>query len=730
MKTVLNNALQSMLISSIILLLLLSSCPVNALTHTSTQTITRDYHFPTPSLDHITINDQVLDTIQLPDGTGGRAPGEPDLPTQSASLLLPQGTTTAFIDVTASAPITLGSGYLIQPVPTPVTLSELDTTPQTLTFNTDIYNNPDVFPASLITDLGIQHFRGYSIQELTLSPIQYQPTTGTLLYYPTITITLHLQDTTTNPLFRGRASDENQVRQRIDNTETTQTYQYTPRQSATTTSYQMLILTTDALKSHFTPLADAHTAKGLPTEIKTLTDISPIPSKITPTAIRDFIRNEYLTAGIEYVLIGGDDDIVPVQKLYVAAWAGGDTDTMPSDLYYACLDGTYNYNGNDLYGEPKDGNGGGDVDLIAEVAVGRACVGTTTEVDHFVTKSVNYLNSNGILTGPILQVGEFLWDPNTFGDDYMEELVNHSTHHAYTTTGIPESQYTMDRLYDQLYGYPPGWSASTLIDKVNAGVTIINHLGHSSSDYNLRISTGDVDSFTNTVIPFVYSQGCYAGAFDQGDCIAEHWTVKTDHAGFAVIMCARYGWGVVGSTDGANQRFHRYFWDGVFGKNITSLGWANQYSKERNLKTINGGCMRWCYYEMNLFGDPALQIFPTQNTAPLKPAAPTGVARGTTQTNYNFTASTTDPDGDQLYYKFSFGDGTYSPWLGPYPSGANVTVAHNWTKLGTYNVQVRARDTHDQQSAWSDPLPIKMPYRPWWSQILLQILAFLHRLFA
>ena len=196
----------------------------------------------------------------------------------------------------------------------------------------------------------------------------------------------------------------------------------------------------------------------------------------------------------------------------------------------------------------------------------------------------------------------------------------------------------------------------------------------------MRIYSDDVDALTNTVIPFVYSQGCYAGAFDQGDCIAEHWTVKTTHGAFAVIMCARYGWGVVGSTDGANQRFHRYFWDAVFSRNITSLGWANQDSKEKNVHRISGGCMRWVYYEMNLFGDPALEFFPSGNAAPLKPAAPTGTSQGSTKTNYTYTASTTDPNGDKLYYKFSFGDGTYSAWLGPYTSGVNVTVSHNWTK--------------------------------------------------
>jgi len=59
------------------------------------------------------------------------------------------------------------------------------------------------------------------------------------------------------------------------------------------------------------------------------------------------------------------------------------------------------------------------------------------------------------------------------------------------------------------------------------------------------------------------------------------------------------------STDGPSQRFDRQFWDAPLGEGIFEIGRANQDSKEDNLWDINGGCIRWCYYELNLFGDPA-----------------------------------------------------------------------------------------------------------------------------
>ena len=75
-------------------------------------------------------------------------------------------------------------------------------------------------------------------------------------------------------------------------------------------------------------------------------------------------------------------------------------------------------------------------------------------------------------------------------------------------------------------------------------------------------------------------------------------------------MNSRYGWGDGNSTDGPSQRFNREFWDAVYSsaEGELTVGKANQDSKEDNLYRIDEGCMRWCYYEINLFGDPTLSI--------------------------------------------------------------------------------------------------------------------------
>ena len=97
------------------------------------------------------------------------------------------------------------------------------------------------------------------------------------------------------------------------------------------------------------------------------------------------------------------------------------------------------------------------------------------------------------------------------------------------------------------------------------------------------------------------------------------------------------------------------------------------------------------------------------NEKPEKPSKPSGQTSGKTGTEYTYTTSTTDPENDDLYYDFNWGDGTSSGWLGPYNSGETISTDHAWTSQGDFNIKVRAKDTYDHISEWSDSLPVTMP---------------------
>jgi hypothetical protein len=98
------------------------------------------------------------------------------------------------------------------------------------------------------------------------------------------------------------------------------------------------------------------------------------------------------------------------------------------------------------------------------------------------------------------------------------------------------------------------------------------------------------------------------------------------------------------------------------------------------------------------------------NNPPNKPATPNGEASGKVNVSYTYGSSTTDSDGDQIYYLFDWGDGTDSGWVGAYDSGDVCQESHIWTTKGSYSIKVKAKDAFGAESVWSDSLPITMPY--------------------
>ena len=85
---------------------------------------------------------------------------------------------------------------------------------------------------------------------------------------------------------------------------------------------------------------------------------------------------------------------------------------------------------------------------------------------------------------------------------------------------------------------------------------------------------------------------------------------------------------------------------------------------------------------------------------------------------YTYFATTADPDGDQIYYMFDWGDGFNTSWKGPYDSGETGDAKHAWTMQGTYSVSVKAKDVYGAESVWSDLLEVIIPRDKVKSEIL------------
>jgi aminopeptidase YwaD len=91
---------------------------------------------------------------------------------------------------------------------------------------------------------------------------------------------------------------------------------------------------------------------------------------------------------------------------------------------------------------------------------------------------------------------------------------------------------------------------------------------------------------------------------------------------------------------------------------------------------------------------------------PPKTPALTGPTYCVINVDYSYTFSTTDPDGDDIFYYIDWGDGSNSGWLGPFSSGQTGTAVKSWTLAGTYNAKAKAKDINGVQSEWSDSLVV------------------------
>lgn len=99
------------------------------------------------------------------------------------------------------------------------------------------------------------------------------------------------------------------------------------------------------------------------------------------------------------------------------------------------------------------------------------------------------------------------------------------------------------------------------------------------------------------------------------------------------------------------------------------------------------------------------------NYPPDKPSKAQGETNGRYNQKYTYTTLVTDPDGDDIYVIFNWGDGRNTGWIGPYLSGEQISMDHTYMGLSekSFEITLKAKDINGEQSEWSDPLTVTMP---------------------
>ena len=552
--------------------------------------------------------------------------GQPLLPSFSTEILLPQGTQIQSIQVKSVTWKAESKNIKIVPASRQFPISKPAPENYRPVPDMDVYNADNAFPGNTIATKNTQFLGGYSIAVIGINPMEYFPAQNLVKCIDEITIEIETEPIARADIRSGHANllTEQRVANLVENPEMMAAYSFAPTRDE---AVDILLITKESFVDVFQTYITYKTERGFAIQVETVENIyDTYPGDDDQEMIRNCIIDYYENHGLTYVILGGDADpnnstsrIIPHRGFYASTDSDATVDTdLPSDMYYCCLDGNWNTNNNDLWGEP------GEEDIYAEVMIGRMCVDSETEISNMTSKLIKYQETpvvNDIEKS--LMVGEAL-DDQTWGGDSKDEVANGSSNFGLTTVGLSDN-FSINTLYERT----TNWSKNDVFNEFNnVGCHLLNHLGHSSTGYNMKIYNSDitVSNFQNDGISrgFVigYSQGCYNGAFDNrgtgsgysSDCFSENITVLATGE-VATLGNSRYGWYSPGNTNGASQYLDREFYDAIFGEGMTQIGVANSDSREDNAaRILSSGVIRWCAYEITLFGDPTMDIWTAQPT--------------------------------------------------------------------------------------------------------------------
>ena len=568
------------------------------------QTIEKTYYFGEPNVRQLQGNEQ----IQFANCMQSALAGQPSLPWQSVSLMLPQGQEALSIEVELSDFQTLEGNHDLFPYQTALTYSD----PVRKHFEKDeaLYASKSVYPSQAYGKLSTQYMNGVGFAFSAFTPVQYVPGTGEVRYATKAIVrvktTASKADHTRMLWLNGNNAER--AKRLAQNPEMLETYN---SRNFVLGGYDLLVVTRYQYVNAFADYVNFYEARGLRTRVVALeTIVSSMSGQDNAEKLRNYIRQEYEENGIMMVNLAGDTQIIPYRGFYchVDSGDGYDDDGIPADLYYAALDGNWNTDGDNQWGEI------GEDDLLPEIGIGRMCFNNTTELNNMLHKSMTYQSAP--VLGEFRKVtmgGEHLHDEPYLsnGSQYLELLIGTHDDNGYTTTGIPEN-YTFTRLY-----YEEGnWSGYNLCMAINEGTQYVHHDGHANTEYVAGWVNDDITN-ANFYGPngvdhnytFFHTSGCICGDFSN-NCILERMTQISNFA-VATFGNSRYGWFNEGQTEGPAIHLHRETEDAYYHDRIPYGGLALRESKIQTAPWVNApgqweeGALRWNFYDLNMLGDVA-----------------------------------------------------------------------------------------------------------------------------
>ncbi len=609
------------------------------------------------------------------------------MPLHQSRIVLPQGTTVTDVGLSLGSGEVIGSGVSLMAASQPVPVGQA--------FDGEYELVGEAFPGDQAVRWAVEYVRGYTILDLSLFPVSYAAGDGTVSFYRDIDLTLTAAEAGGEGVaaFRNDQGDRQYVAALVDNDSALDEYQTTSgdTEAPAGVDAEYLIITSDALATSMQALADHRAAfDGYTTQVLTLGTIESTYSGLRPdggtdlqTSIRNCIIDYYTNHGTQFVVLGGDSNIVPDRNTHVETGSYSDS-SMPTDLYYAGLDGDWDGDtAGDPDGEAADGVYGEvlsyavtEGDLYPEVHVGRIPVRTAQQATDYIDKVIDY-----DLNPPIDLAGKFLLGGKKLGDSYSGsdrpsdllydghvqfEDASHSTvsdaemwqRRAYRN--YVQNDRDWDGQVDNNGSFAgKGWQAEQLgivtdtltsWDASSPGDYRIDDAGLSAAfneGWNFLIfdthggktvwasegtyfNSGDALALTG-MTNFVYTGACDTNAFDKTDnALSEAFLRSASGGALAYIGSSRYGWYSPDSppasnysTGGTSSNYQARWLEQVFLEGKTLLGEAFDGHKEYYASSAkSNGSARWLQMGLNLMGDPALRIIGVEPVVSIEAADP------------------------------------------------------------------------------------------------------------
>ncbi|MCP4231711.1 MAG: T9SS type A sorting domain-containing protein [bacterium] len=548
--------------------------------------------------------------------------GSPALPGYAVSVALPQGTVIETVNVTYAEPTELPGSYDIMPMQE---MQPIGTDPEYSAPNEAVYSSDAAFPGELVFAHNSGNRSGYHVGNIVFAPVQYVPATGKITVYSSISFDVTLtspEGDLVYPEVRMQWIDE-RIRRDIENSVINPGEVNAPAGMEVLVGYDLdkddvvpyLIITARPDATDLDSLAEWKTRKGNRAEIKTVDDITTeYPGTDTEEKIRNCIIDYYSTKGTQYVVLVGQHTNLPMRYCYDSGFNVMENNNLvPTDDYYACLDGNWNADNDTYWGEHPDDN----VDFDFDVYVGRFQAHNDELVANIVNKTLCYEGTSlSDATNPYDYCGEALlagaWlDSNTNTGECMDFIADNYLTDAFWTNEI---------LQDPTYSGST-FSGTRFISEMEEGRDLIAHSAHSNTTI-LGTNSGSVNSAQLEALDngprftgCLYSLGCYQGKVESNANCAASFVRNDDGGGAGYIGNTRYGWYSPGNPHGASAAFLEEYFNqiGVEGK----CGSGEAYVE--HLNEFSGGVgndyTRYIFYELYLTGDPDL-VFNNAEVSP------------------------------------------------------------------------------------------------------------------